>query len=140
MLVDQLLILAEKQKLSAAAAGTKVIDFGQKDSTAGFSKHLIATCVVAAKVTGTLQFKLQECDTESGSYTDCASSGVFSAPEAGTVIQIPMPYHTKRYVKAYFGGAPTAGTVNAFLTEGRQQWNAEAQAPAITKAPVVQGK
>lgn len=59
-------------------------------------------------------------------------------PKAGTVIAVPVPYETKRYLKAYFGGSPTAGTVTAFLTEGRQAWKAAAQAEAIVKAPVTE--
>ena len=138
MLVDHSLIFAESQKLTAAAAGSNVIDLGQDSPTPGFSKKLELTCVVGADVTGTLQVKLQESDSASGSFTDCAASAVVSAPKAGTVIAVPVPYETKRYLKAYFGGSPTAGTVTAFLTEGRQAWKAAAQAEAIAKAPVTE--
>lgn len=135
MLVDHSLILADNQTLSAAAAGSNVIDLEQDLPTPGFSKNLEVVCVVNAAVKGTLQLKLQDCDTASGTFADCAASAVVSAPAAGTIITIPMPYETKRYVKAYFGGAPTAGTVTAFLSMGRQAWKAAAQAETISKTP-----
>lgn len=136
MLIDYSLILAEGQKLTAAAAGANVVDLGQDSPTPGFSKKLELVCVVTADVTGTLQVKLQDSATKSGTYADVAASAVYSAPKAGTVITVPMPYSTKQFLKAYFGGSPTAGTVTAYLTEGRQMWDAAKQAESITKAPV----
>lgn len=137
MLMDHSLIFAENQALTAAAAGKNVVDLEQ-DSTAGFSKQLVFTAVVQKDVTGKLQVKLQDCDTASGTFSDVAVAATLDSPKAGTVVQVPMPYATKRYLKAYFGGSPTAGTVAAFLTEGRQQWRAEAQAPTVASATVTE--
>lgn len=136
MLMDHSLIFADKQAISGATAGDTVVDLEQ-DSTAGFSKQLVFTAVVNADVTGTLQVKLQDCDTESGTFSDVAVAATLSSPKAGTIVQIPMPYATKRYLKAYFDGSPS-GTVSAFLTEGRQQWRAEPQAPSVASATVTE--
>ena len=130
MLVDQSLVLTENQKLTAAAAGQNVIDLEEETSTTGFSKVL--------EVSGTLQVKLQECATKSGTFTDVAAGAVLTAPKKGTVIQFPMPYHTKQFLRIYFGGSPTAGTVTAFLTEGRQQWRPAKQAPSLAEVTVTE--
>ncbi len=137
MLIDHSLIFADTQALTAAAASKNVIDLEQ-DSTAGFSKQLVFTAVVNADVTGKLQVKLQDCATASGTFADVAVAATLDSPKAGTIIQVPMPYATKRYLKAYFGGSPTGGKVSAFLTEGRQQWRAEAQAPSVASATVTE--
>ena len=139
MLVDHSLQFTADggQALTAAAASEKFIDLEQVGRT-DMSKQLFATFVVDTDVTGTVQFKLQECDTESGTYGDCAMAAALSAPKAGTVVQIPFPLGTKRYVKAYFGGTPTAGKVHAFLTIGRQQWHAAAQAESLKDAFVTE--
>ncbi len=138
MLVDQSLVLTENQKLTAAAAGQNVIDLEEETSTTGFSKVLEVSATIVADVAGTLQVKLQECATKNGTFTDVAAGAVLTAPKKGTVIQFPMPYHTKQFLRIYFGGSPTAGTVTAFLTEGRQQWRPAKQAPSLAEVTVTE--
>ena len=138
MLIDHELIFADKQALTAAAAGTKVIDLEQVNPTAGCSKQLELVLVVNADVTGTLQLKLQDSDAQSGSFADVAAAPAITAPKGGTVHVMPFPYGTKRYVRAYFDGTVSKGTVSAFLTQGRQAWKAVKQAESITAAPVTQ--
>lgn len=136
MLIDQNLVLADGQKLTAAKESDKVVDFGQTAPTGGMSRMLSAVFLVSADVTGTLQFKLQDSD-DGSTFADLAVAGaVLSAPKAGTMAQIPVPYEHKRYVRAYFGGSPTAGTVFAGLTWGRQLNTPAPQAASITNAPV----
>ena len=138
MLIDHELIFADKQVLTAAAAGTKVIDLEQVNPTAGFAKQLELVLVVNADVTGTLQLKLQDSDKSSGTFTDVAAAPVLTAPKAGTVHVMPFPYGTRQFIRAYFDGTASKGTVSAFLTQGRQAWKAVKQAESITAAPVTQ--
>ena len=135
MLVDHSLIFSEAQELTADAASAKVLDL--EGDTAQLSHNLSVACVVASDITGTLLVKLQDCDTDNGTFTDCGASGTAEAPVAGSVIQFPFPYATKRYVRLYYSGA-TAGKVNSFLTEGRQLWTAAKQADSISAAPVAE--
>ncbi len=136
MIVDNDLIFASNQKLTAAKESTNMIDFEQVSPTGGMSGFLSAYFHVTGDVTGTLQFKLQESD-DGSSFTDLVTIGAaLSAPKAGTMVQVPFPFEHKRYVRAYFGGAPTAGTVSAGLVWGRQLNTPAPQAASITNAPV----
>lgn len=134
MIVDYLMqFTADKgQTLSAAAASDYRIDFGQKAPTTGMdTDRLCAVFTVKADVTGKVTFSLQDCDTETGSYANCATSVELNAPNAGTQVAIPLPNRHKRYMQAYFGGTPTAGTVHAFITSGVQDNVPFEQAPSL---------
>nr|DAG54474.1 MAG TPA: major capsid protein [Caudoviricetes sp.] len=138
MLVDHSLKFSDKQKLTAAAASTNVVDLEEGTSSAGFSKGLEVTAVVTSDVTGTLQVQLQDCDTKSGTFNTVAAGEILTTPKAGMVIQFAMPYKTRRYIRLYYGGAPTAGAVTGFLTVGRQQWRATEQAASLKNATVAE--
>ena len=131
MLVDNELIFSEAQSLSAKGAGENVIDLGQVSPTPGMSKLLSAVFTVDSAVTGTVQFKIQESDASGGTFADVVASEVFNAPGAGVMTQIPLPYKTKRYLRAYFDGTVSAGKVSAFLAWGRQEWEAAEESPNI---------
>lgn len=131
MLVDNELIFSEAQSLSAKGAGENVIDLGQVSPTPGMSKLLSAVFTVDSAVTGTVQFKIQESDASGGTFADVIASEVFTAPGAGVMTQIPLPYKTKRYLRAYFDGTVSAGKVSAFLSWGRQAWEAPEESPNI---------
>ena len=126
------------QTLSAAAASEFRIDFGQKAPTTGLDYgNPVAVFTVKSAVTGKLQVKLRDCDTETGSYADLAVSAEYSAPAAGTQIVIPIPAHHKRYLQAYFGpasGGPTAGVVHGGITSGVQDNVPPEQAESISDA------
>lgn len=137
MIIDHLLMFTndEGQKLTAAAASDYRIDFGQKAPTTGMdTDRPVAVFTVLAAVTGKLQISLQHCDTETGSYENCASSVELNAPAAGTQIAVPLPNRHKRFMQAYFGGTPTAGTVHGFITSGVQDNVPFEQAPSIVTA------
>ena len=134
MIIDHLLEFTKTagQKLSAAAASEYCLDFVQEGPTTGHDyDRPAAVFTVKEAVTGTLQISLQDCDTEGGSYADVAVSAEYDSPAAGTVITIPMPFHHKRFVQAYFGGAPTAGTVHGCITAGMQDNVPPAQAASL---------
>jgi hypothetical protein len=131
MIIDALLEFSKSQALTAAAASTNVVDLGQAAPTPGMVGVLDLVVTVASAVKGTLQVKLQDCDTESGTFADVLSGATLTAPEEGTQIVLRVPQNTKRYLRAYFGGAPTAGTVNAALVWGSDNNVPPAQAESI---------
>lgn len=137
MIIDHLLMFTKDtgQAITAAAASDYRLDFGQKAPTTGMdTDRPVAVFTVLAAVTGKLQISLQHCDTETGSYENCASSVEINAPAAGTQIAIPLPNRHKRFMQAYFGGTPTAGTVHGFITSGVQDNVPFEQAPSIVTA------
>lgn len=83
MLVDQSLVLTENQKLTAAAAGQNVIDLEEETSTTGFSKVLEVSATIVADVAGTLQVKLQECATKSGTLRTSPQAQCSRRPRRG---------------------------------------------------------
>ncbi len=136
MIIDHFLEFTAStgQKLTAAAASDYRFDFEQSDPTTGIDyDRPVAVFNVLANVTGSLTISLQDCDTESGTYADCATAVTLTAPEKGTQIVIPMPRHHKRYLRAYFGGSPTAGTVRGFVTSGVQDNDGFDQAASLGK-------
>lgn len=119
MIVDHLLELADSQKLSAAAASTNTIDFGQEEVTTGMDGlDIVLVTTVAEDVSGTFSVAIQHSDEETTGFTAAVTSETLTAPKAGTQIVMKLPYQHKRYVRAYFGGSPTGGVVNAIVTTG----------------------
>lgn len=118
MIIDALLQFSDKQALTAKAASTNVIDLGQAKPTPGTSKVLDVVVVVNEAVTGALQPVIQHCDTSNGTFTTVAAAESVTAPAAGTKFVIKVPYATKRYLRVYYDGAPTAGKVSAVMTWG----------------------
>lgn len=119
MIVDHLLELADLQSVTAAAASTNTVDFGQEAPTTGMDElEMVMVFTVAEDVKGTITFAIQHSDAETTGFADAVASGSLTAPAAGTRVVLPMPHTHKRYVRAYFGGSPTAGKVNAVITTG----------------------
>ena len=132
MIHDHELIFAAAQS-AAAGDSTNKIDLGQAAPTPGMSKHLTVAVTVNDDLTGTLKVELKTSDEVSGTYATIAEGSFEEDAEAGAILQFPVPYRTKRFLKLTYSGA-TAGKVNAFLTMGRQQWEAAAQAETVTAA------
>lgn len=137
MIIDYLMMFTTDagQALTKAAASDFRLDFGQKSPTTGMDYgDLCAVFTVKSAVTGTLTISLQDCDTEEGTYADVATGVELTAPAAGTQVVIPVPRHHRRFMRANFGGAPTAGTVHGFITSGVQDNVPFEQAPTIKTA------
>ncbi len=135
MIIDHFLEFTKStgQALKANAASEYRFDFYQEAPTTGADyDRPVAVFNVLSAVTGTLTISLQDCDTETGTYTDVATAPAVEAPAAGTQIVIPLPLHHKRYLQAYFSGA-TAGTVRGVVTSGVQDNEGFAQAPSLGK-------
>lgn len=135
MITDQFLVLADNQSLTAAAASTNVVDLGQDKPTPGMSKLLYLCVIVNEAVKGTLQPTLED-SADNKTFTTAASGPLLTAPAAGTILYVPVPFETKRYLRANFGGAPTAGKVTAHFTWDLQRNSGFAQAPALDDQPV----
>lgn len=119
MIVDHLLELADAQTLSGASASQNTIDFGQEAPTTGMDGlDIVLVVSVAEDVSGTFNVAIQHSDEETTGFTDAVVSETLTAPLAGTQVVMKLPYEHKRYVRAYFGGSPTAGVVNAVVTTG----------------------
>lgn len=127
MLVDQSLVFFENAALSSATSA--VVDLGQEKPTPGMNHLLSLAVVISEAVTGTVVVELQTSDKSTTGFAAVATVSA-SAPEAGTVLQVPIPYRSKQFLKVAVSGA-TAGKGSAFLTEGRQLWEAVAQAPSL---------
>lgn len=121
-MIDHELLFADGQTLTNAAPGAIVADLEQAEN-ADLSSLPFFAVVCQTDIEGTIQPKLQHSDTKNGTYTDCAVGAIAEAPTAGTTLLVPAPVKTKRFIRAYFDGAPQ-GKVSAFLTWGRQAWTA----------------
>ena len=137
MIVDYLMMFTkdEGQKLTAAAESDFRLDFGQPKPTTGYAYgDLVAVFTVKADVKGDLTISLQDSDKETSGFADVATAVALTAPEAGTQVVIPIPYHHKRYMQANFAGTVSAGTVHGFITSGFQDNAGFEQAPSIKTA------
>jgi hypothetical protein len=125
MIIDHLLEFtpAEGTKLTGAADAPTTLDFLQEHPTTGYAAtRLHAVFAISADVTGELLISLQDSDEAESGFKDCAVAASVTDPKEGTLIAIPLPTRHKRYLKAHFGGSPTAGTVKGFVTSGVQDF------------------
>jgi len=129
------LVLADNQSLSKSAPSTNVVDLLQDKPTPGMSKLLYVGVIVNEAITGTLQPILED-SADNSTYATAAAGPTLTAPAAGTVLYIPVPFETRRYLRVNWGGAPTAGKVTALITWDTQVNHGFAQAPALDNQPV----
>ena len=102
MIVDKLNELSDGQVVTTAAASTNTYDFGQASPTPGSNGVLHVVTTVEAGSTGLIQVKIQECDTESGTYTDLLTGPQVAIPAEGLILDMALPAVTKRYLRAYY--------------------------------------
>ena len=129
MIVDKLNELSDGQVVTAAAASTNIYDFGQASPTPGSNGVLHVVTTVEAGSTGLIQVKIQECDTEDGTYTDLLTGPNVAIPDEGLILDMPVPAVTNRFLRAYYiptkgsgGDAPTAkATLSTVITWGVEQ-------------------
>ena len=126
------------QTITAAKESDFVLDFSQVAPSTGhnYGDPFVVFAVKTA-VTGKIEFKLQDCDKETGgTWTDLVSTGEIDAPAAGSVFYLKVPYRHRRYLRVYFGGpsagGPTAGAVFAAIAIGPQDNVAPEQAESIS--------
>ena len=129
MIVDKLNELSDGQVVTAAAASTNIYDFGQASPTPGSNGVLHVVTTVEAGSTGLIQVKIQECDTESGTYTDLLTGPQVTIPAEGLILDMALPAVTKRYLRAYYTPTKASGestpsakaTVSTIITWGVEQ-------------------
>lgn len=129
MIVDKLNELSDGQVVTAAAASTNIYDFGQASPTPGSSGVLHVVTTVEAGSTGLIQVKIQECDTESGTYTDLLTGPQVTIPAEGLILDMALPAVTKRYLRAYYTPTKASGsdtpaakaTLSTIITWGVEQ-------------------
>ena len=139
MYIDKNLQVSNEQAVTASAASTDVIDYGQANPNAGLDDHskLVITVDVAATASGsaTVTFSLQD-SADNSTFADVAVTAAIAKADlvAGYQVVIPMPTKLRRYVRAYYTvatGPLTAGKFSAQVVTGIQQNIAQPDSPRI---------
>lgn len=128
MIIDRFLQVSNEQAVTASAASTDVIDFGQTNPNTGMSDHLDLSITVDETVTAagaaTVTFSIQD-SADNSSFADIAATvaiGKAALPVSSQIV-IPMPKLHRRYVRVYYTvatGPLTAGKFSAQFVTGLQ--------------------
>lgn len=139
MIIDKLLQVSNKQVVTATAASTDSIDFGQANPNTGMDDRskMVVTVNDSAAAGGaaTVTFVVQ--DSASGSdFADVASVGPvpISKLKAGSQVVIPMPTRLRRYCRLNYvvGTGPlTGGKFSAQIVAGIQQNDPQPDSPRL---------
>lgn len=128
MIIDRQLQVSNEQAVTATAASTDVIDFGQTTPNVGMSDHFDLSITVDEAVTAagaaTVTFSIQD-SADNSSWADVALTAAIGkvALPIGTQITIPMPNVHRRYVRVNYTvatGPLTAGKFSAQFVTGIQ--------------------
>lgn len=129
MYIDKALQVSDEQAVTASAASTDVIDFGQANPNVGMDDRtsMVITVDVAAAASGdaTVTFSVQD-SANNSAFADVAVTGAIGKATlvAGHQIVIPMPTKLRRYCRVYYTvatGPLTAGKFSAQVVTGIQQ-------------------
>ncbi len=129
MYIDKALQVSDEQAVTASAASTDVIDFGQANPNVGMDDRtsMVITVDVAAAASGdaTVTFSVQD-SANNSAFADVAVTGAIGKATlvAGHQIVIPMPTKLRRYCRVYYtvaSGPLTAGKFSAQVVAGIQQ-------------------
>ncbi|MFZ2972238.1 MAG: Bbp16 family capsid cement protein [Ferribacterium limneticum] len=139
MIIDKLLQVSNEQAVTASAASTDVIDFGQANPNSGLNNNvtMAITTDEAATASGsaTVTFSIQD-SADNSTFADVAVTAAVakSTLVSGYQILIPMPTKLRRYVRVYYTvatGPLTAGKFSAQVVTGVQQNIAQPDAASI---------
>lgn len=128
MIIDKFLQVSNEQAVTASAASTDVIDFGQTNPNTGISDHLDLSITVDESATAsgsaTVVFSIQD-SADNSTFADVAATVAIgkAALHIGSQIVIPMPKLHRRYVRVYYTvatGPLTAGKFSAQFVTGLQ--------------------
>ena len=126
MFIDKLLQVSNEQAVTASAASTDVIDFGQANPNVGLDdrSNMVITVDESAAAAGaaTVTFSVQD-SADNSTFADVVATKAVPLAEltAGKQFFLPLPPGMRRYVRAYFtvGTGPlTAGSFNAQIVDG----------------------
>lgn len=129
MFIDKNLQVSNEQAVTASAASTDVIDFGQANPNTGMDdrSNMVITVDEAATAAGaaTVTFSVQD-SADNSTFADVAVTAAIGKATlvAGHQIVIPMPTKLRRYSRVYYtvGTGPlTAGKFSAQVVTGTQQ-------------------
>lgn len=139
MIIDKLLQVSNEQAVTASAASTDVIDYGQANPDSGLNDNVTMAITVdeAATASGsaTVTFSVQD-SADNSTFTDVYATAAIGKATltAGKQILIPMPYQHRRYVRVYYTvatGPLTAGKFSAQVVTGIQQNTAKPDSAKI---------
>ena len=128
MIIDKLLQVSGAQAVTASAASTDVIDFGQTNPNSGINQNTTMAITVDETATAggsaTVTFSVQD-SADNSTFADVAVTAAIGKASltAGAQVLIPMPVQHRRYVRAYYTvatGPLTAGKVSAQIVAGVQ--------------------
>ena len=129
MYIDKNLQVSNEQAVTATAASTDVIDFGQANPNTGLSDHsnMVITVDEAATAAGaaTVTFAVQD-SADNSTFADVAVTAAIGKATlvAGFQHVIAMPTKHRRYVRVNYTvatGPLTAGKFSAQVVAGFQQ-------------------
>lgn len=129
MLIDKALQVSNEQAVTATAASTDVIDFGQTNPNIGMNGYnsMVITVDESATAAGaaTVTFALQD-SADNSSWADVAVTAAIGKATlvAGFQHVIPMPTKLRRYCRVNYTiatGPLTAGKFSAQVVAGTQQ-------------------
>lgn len=139
MFIDKLLQVSNEQAVTASAASTDVIDFGQANPNVGLDDRSNMVITVDESVTAsgaaTVTFSVQD-SADNSSFADVAVTAAIGKANlaAGQQVVIPMPTKLRRYCRVYYTvatGPLTAGKFSAQIVTGIQQNIAQPDSPRI---------
>lgn len=126
MFIDKLLQVSNEQAVTASAASTDVIDFGQANPNVGMDdlSKMVITVDASATAAGaaTVAFSVQD-SADNSTFADVSVTAPIGKAEltAGRQIVIPMPVRLRRYCRVYYTvatGPLTAGKFSAQIVTG----------------------
>lgn len=129
MIIDKALQVSNEQAVTASAASTDVIDFGQANPNSGLNQNTMLAITVdeAATAAGaaTVVFSVQD-SADNSTFADVAATAAIGKASItlGAQFLIPMPVKHRRYLRAYYTvatGPLTAGKFSAQVVTGVQQ-------------------
>ncbi len=138
MIIDKSLQVSNEQAVTASAASTDVMDFGQANPDVGMSDmYMSITVDEAATAAGaaTVTFSVQD-SADNATFADVAVTAAIGKATlvAGYQVIIPMPVKLRRYSRVYYTvatGPLTAGKFSAQCVAGIQQNTAKPDAASI---------
>ncbi len=129
MFIDKALQVSNEQAVTASAASTDSIDFGQANPNVGLDdrSNMVITVDESAAAVGaaTVTFSVQD-SADNATFADVAVTAAIGIASlaAGQQVVIPMPTKLRRYCRVYYtiGTGPlTAGKFSAQIVTGIQQ-------------------
>ena len=129
MIIDKLLKVSANQAVTATAASTDTIDFGQVNPNTGLDDRTAMVFTIgetlAAAGAATVTFVIQD-SADNSAFADVVATGAISKDQlkAGQQVVLPMPTKLRRYVRANYvvaSGPLTAGKISAQVVAGIQQ-------------------